>query len=139
MTDVERGPAKTMARVAISARWGDMDSFGHVNNAQYLRYMEEARVQWLASLPGISLTDHIAPVLVASHINYRRPIKWPETIAIELFIEKVGNSSLTMAHRMLSSTDASVVYCDGSVVMAWINTYTGKSVALPAAVRAVAS
>ncbi len=123
-------------RTVLGVRWGDMDAFNHVNNAQYLRYLEEARVQWLAGLPGISLTDRIAPVLVASNVNYRQPIEWPNEIAIELFIGKVGNSSLTMSHRMLSSTDASVLYSDGSVVMVWIDTRTGKSVPLPEAVRA---
>jgi acyl-CoA thioester hydrolase len=124
---------------AISVRWGDMDAFNHVNNAQYLRYLEEARVQWLAGIPGISLTDRIAPVLVASNVNYRQPIEWPSEIAVDLFIEKIGNSSLTMGHRMLSSTDASALYSDGSVVMVWIDTQTGKSVPLPEAIKAAAT
>ena len=128
-----------VARTAISVRWGDMDAFNHVNNAQYLRYLEEARVQWLASIPGISLSDRIAPVLVASNVNYRRPIEWPSEIAVELFIEKIGNSSFTMGHRMLSSTDASVLYSDGNVVMVWIDTETGKSVPVPEAIKAAAS
>ena len=132
-------PRKPVFRTAISVRWGDMDAFKHVNNAQYLRYLEEARVQWLAGIPGISLTDRIAPVLVASNLNYRRPIEWPSEIAVDLFIEKIGNSSLTMGHRMLSSTDASVLYSDGSVVMVWIDTQTGKSVPLPEAIKAAAT
>jgi acyl-CoA thioester hydrolase len=128
-------------RTVIGVRWGDMDAFNHVNNAQYLRYLEEARVQWLASIPGISLTDRIAPVLVASNVNYRQPIEWPNEIVIQLFVGKVGNSSLTLGHRMLShrtpsSGDASVLYSDGSVVMVWIDTQTGKSVTLPEAVKA---
>ena len=127
---------KQVFRTAISVRWGDMDAFNHVNNAQYLRYLEEARVQWLAGIPGISLTDRIAPVLVASNVNYRQPIEWPSEIAVDLFIEKIGNSSLTMSHRMLSSTDASVLYSDGNVVMVWIDTHTGKSVSLPEAIKA---
>ena len=131
--DTPRAPA---FRIILGVRWGDMDAFNHVNNAQYLRYLEEARVQWLASLPGVSMTDRITPVLVASQVNYRQPIEWPNEIAIELFIDRTGNSSLTMGHHMLSSTDASVLYSDGSVVMVWIDTQTGKSVPLPEAVRA---
>ncbi len=122
-------------RTSLGVRWGDMDAFNHVNNAQYLRYLEEARVQWLAGIPGMSLNDRIAPVLVASHVNYRQPIEWPNEILVELFIEKVGSSSLTMAHRMRSQTDESVLYSDGNVVMVWIDTRTGKSVPLPDAVR----
>ncbi|MGH8063073.1 MAG: acyl-CoA thioesterase [Pseudoxanthomonas sp.] len=125
-----------IARVTLGVRWGDMDSFNHVNNAVYLRYLEEARVQWLAGIAGVSLTDRIAPVLAASQVNYRKPIEWPTEIVVELFVEKLGNSSLTMGHRMLASGDSTVLYSDGSVVMVWVDTQTGKSVALPEAVRA---
>jgi acyl-CoA thioester hydrolase len=124
-------------RTTLGVRWGDMDAFNHVNNAQYLRYLEEARVQSLAGIPGISLNDRIAPVLAASNVNYRQPIEWPNEILVELFVGKVGNSSLTVGHRILSSTDASVLYSDGSVVMVWIDTQTGKSVPLPEAMKAV--
>ena len=67
-------PRQLIARVTLGVRWGDMDSFQHVNNAAYLRYLEEARVQWLAGIAGISLSDRIAPVLAASQVNYRKPI-----------------------------------------------------------------
>ena len=138
-TEPTINPQPPVHRVAISVRWGDMDAFKHVNNAQYLRYLEEARVQWLASIPGVSLGDRICPVLASINVNYRQSIEWPSDIAIELSIDRVGNSSLTMGHRMLSSTDSSVLYSDGSVVMVWIDTQTGKSVPLPEAVRTAAS
>ncbi len=134
--DKPRDPA---FRAVLSVRWGDMDSFGHVNNAQYLRYLEEARVRWLAGIPGISLGDGFVPVLVASQVNYRQPIEWPNEIAVELSIDKIGNSSLTMGHRMLSAADGSVLHSDGSVVMVWIDTQTGKPVPLPEAIRAACS
>lgn len=125
-------------RTTLGVRWGDMDAFNHVNNAEYLRYLEEARVQWLAAIPGMSLDDRIAPVLVASHVNYRRPIEWPNEVLVELFIGKIGGSSLTLAHRMRSPAggNESVLYSDGNVVMVWIDTQTGKSVPLPEAIRA---
>lgn len=128
-----------VARVVISVRWGDMDAFNHVNNAQYLRYLEEARVQWLASIPGMSLSGPISPVLVASNVNYRRAIEWPNEIAVELFIEKVGGSSVTMGHRMLSAADSTVLYSDGNVVMVWVDTQTGKSVPVPETIKAAAT
>jgi acyl-CoA thioester hydrolase len=31
-------------------RWGDMDAMGHVNNAQYFRYLETARIDWMRSM-----------------------------------------------------------------------------------------
>ncbi|MEP6907200.1 MAG: thioesterase family protein [Pseudoxanthomonas sp.] len=128
-------PRQLVARVTLAVRWGDMDSFQHINNAVYLRYLEEARVQWLAGVDGISPAGGIAPVLASSLVNYRKPIEWPAEIVVELFIEKLGNSSLTMGHRMLAAADSTVLYSDGSVVMVWIDTQTGKSVPLPESVR----
>lgn len=124
-----------MFRFALAPRWGDMDAFGHVNNAQYLRYLEEARVRWLESLPGVSLRDPVAPVLAASTVNYRTPIQWPSEIVVELFLERIGTKSICVSHRMLSSSDASLLYSDGHVVMVWVDSRTGSSVPLPDALR----
>ena len=75
---------KQLARVPISVRWRDMDSMGHVNNAKYVSYLEEARVRWLVTVPGISLQDRIAPVVAATNVNYRAPIVWPNDIVVEI-------------------------------------------------------
>ncbi len=132
----QREAPQPVFRFALEVRWGDMDAFHHVNNAQYLRYLEEARVRWLESLPGVSLRDRIAPVLAASNINYRTPIEWPHEVVVELFVERIGSKSITVSHRMLSSSDASTLFADGSVVLVWIDSQTGKSVPLPDALRA---
>ena len=60
---------KQLARVSISVRWRDMDSMGHVNNAKYISYLEEARVRWMLTVPEVSMTDRIAPVVAANNIN----------------------------------------------------------------------
>ena len=59
---------------------------------------------------------------------------WPESLRIELFVERVGNKSVTVGHRILSTTQAGLVYADGNAVMVWIDR-DGRSVALPDAVR----
>lgn len=129
-------PRHLVARVTLGVRWGDMDAFNHVNNAQYLRYLEEARLQWLAGIATFSPLDPVAPVLAASTVNYRKPIEWPSDIVVELFVEKLGNSSLTMGHRIVGAQDSTVLYSDGSVVLVWIDRQAGSSVPLPPAIRA---
>ncbi len=62
---------KILARIPISVRWRDMDSMGHVNNAKYISYLEEARVRWMLGVEGVSMTDRIAPVVAATNVNYR--------------------------------------------------------------------
>ena len=130
---------KILARIPISVRWRDMDSMGHVNNAKYISYLEEARVRWMLGVEGVAMTDRIAPVVAATNVNYKRPLIWPNDILVELFVERLGSSSITIGHRILDQKDEGVLYSDGNVVVVWIDTQTGKSASLPDAVRAASS
>lgn len=123
-------------RAELGVRWRDLDAFNHVNNSSYLTYLEEARLQWFDTLPGPWMSEAAAPVLAASHVNYRQPIGWPGSLVVELFVERLGSTSLTLAHRIVSARDASVVYSDGNVVLVWIDRASGRSTALPETVRA---
>lgn len=125
-----------LIRVPLSVRWRDLDAFNHVNNSKYLSYLEEARLRWMLSVPGMGMDDNVAPVVAASNLSYRRPIGWPGDIVVELFVERIGGSSLTIGHRIVDSKDGNVLYCDGNVVMVWIDRNTGRSAPLPEDVRA---
>lgn len=129
--------APPMFVATLAVRWRDLDAFNHVNNANYLTYLEEARLQWLYQAPDW-INSESAPVLAASELHYRRPIPWPATLHVELHCSRLGNSSITLAHRIVDAADASCLYCEGQVVMVWTNPLTGKAIALPASVRAAA-
>ncbi|MEO8779319.1 MAG: thioesterase family protein [Rhodanobacter sp.] len=122
----------------ISVRWHDLDAFNHVNNSNYLTYLEEARLQWLQHVHDW-FGEETMPVLAASNLQYRRPIAWPAVLHIELRCTRLGGSSITLAHRIVDADDATCLYCDGDVVMVWMNPATGKSTALPDSIRAAAA
>jgi YbgC/YbaW family acyl-CoA thioester hydrolase len=124
-------------RAVIPVRWRDLDAFNHVNNAMFLSYVEEARLLWMQTVEGRGLYPDAAPVVVATHMNYRRQIEWPNTLAIELSAERIGTTSLTVAHRIARADDASVVYGDGNAVVVWIGD-DGRPVALPDPIRVAA-
>jgi acyl-CoA thioester hydrolase len=119
----------------VPVRWRDLDAFNHVNNASYLGYIEEARVQWFKSLSADWSGESAAPILAAITVNYRRPAGWPETVTVELFAERIGNKSLALGHRILSATAPDLLYADGHAVMVWVDRQ-GQSVLLPENVRA---
>lgn len=125
-----------LIRTLLDVRWGDMDAFSHVNNSVFLTYLEEARLRWLQALPGPWIEEHAAPLLAAANVQFRRPIEWPGSVAVELHVERVGTSSLTISHRIVDANDAAKLFCDGHTVMVWIDHRTGKGSSLPAAVRA---
>jgi acyl-CoA thioester hydrolase len=118
----------------ISVRWRDLDAFNHVNNANYLTFLEEARLQWFNQFNGPWLEAQSAPVMAASELNYRRPIEWPAQLDVELFCTRLGNTSMTLAHRIVDAND-NQLYCDGHVVLVWMNPTTGRPIPLPQTVR----
>jgi acyl-CoA thioester hydrolase len=128
-----------LIRVPLSVRWRDLAAFNHVNNSKFLSYLEEARLRWMVTLPGHGMDEHVAPVVAAAHLNYRRPIEWPNEIDVELFVERLGTTSLSIGHRIVGANDASALYCDGNVVLVWIHRDTGQPAALPEPVRSACS
>jgi len=125
--------AGTLFRTPIALRWSDLDAFNHVNNARYLTFLEQARIEWFETVGEPWMTDDIGPVVATATLNFKRPVEYPASIAVELFTERLGNTSVTIGHRIVA--DDGTVHCDGHVVAVWINRRSGKPVALPAAVR----
>jgi len=78
----------------IEIRWRDMDVYGHVNNAVYLTYLEEARDEWLGSTladPG----DVWNWVLVRVEIDYRRELSLADDVVVaSCELARIGGSSV---------------------------------------------
>lgn len=124
-----------LIRAPITLRWRDLDAFNHVNNSTYLTYIEEARLVWFSRIEGPWYSDQCSPVVAATNINYRAQLAWPGNIVVELYCERIGNSSLTLKFRIIDAGDPEKVYGDGDVVLVWINPGSGRATPLPAAVR----
>lgn len=131
----EQAAPRPLFTASIAVRWRDLDAFNHVNNSNFLTYLEEARLQWLKDVPGTWFDAHSMPLLAAAELNYRAPIEWPASISVELSCERLGNSSITIGHRIVDGKDPQKLYCDGRTVLVWADPTTGKPVALPEAIR----
>jgi acyl-CoA thioester hydrolase len=85
-------------------RWSDMDAYGHVNNVQYLRFFEDARIEAFgahrAGADRASLLD--TGILVAGHqIEYLKPLKWrPEPVHIDLWITKMRGAQIDVGYEV---------------------------------------
>jgi acyl-CoA thioester hydrolase len=71
-------------------RWDDLDAFGHVNNAVYLTYAQEARFAW----SGI-----LEMVVARAEVDFIAPIYDGDTF-LELWVSAIGNSSFTMTYEI---------------------------------------
>ena len=132
MSDIAKDAA-VLFQHEIEPRWRDLDAFGHVNNSNFLTYLEEARIRWFETFDGEWVNAVMAPLLAAVQLNYRAPIDYPSGIRIALFAERIGTTSLTIGHRILSA-DGGTLHADGHVVMVWIDRASGRPIPLPALV-----
>ncbi|MEU8545447.1 acyl-CoA thioesterase [Streptomyces roseoverticillatus] len=108
-----------MARHLYSCplRWSDMDAFGHVNNAVFIRYLEEARIDFMFRLaPGEGSESFQGGSVVARHeIDYLRPLVHRHApVTVETWVTKVGAASLTVAYEV---KDEDQVYVRASTVV----------------------
>ncbi len=78
----------------IQLRWRDMDAYGHVNNAVYLNFLEEARDAWVQQVLG-STTDVWDFVLARVAIDFRSELKQDDgEIIVRCGLARIGRSSL---------------------------------------------
>ena len=68
----------TVHEQRISIRWRDVDSYGHVNNAVYLTYLEEARDAWVREVMGPNFNF----VIVRVAIDYRTELVLEDAVAV---------------------------------------------------------
>ncbi len=104
------------ARVAL--RWSDMDALGHINNSEYLRYLEQARIEFLADA-GSAGVPRETGLLVARHeIDYRAPMPYRrEPVEVPTWVDRIGTTSFTFAHEIIAD---GVVYARARTVIVCI-------------------
>ncbi|GAA2469939.1 acyl-CoA thioesterase [Streptomyces sp. NPDC059506] len=98
-------------------RWSDMDAYGHVNNVVFLRYLEEARIDFMFRLaPGDGDESFSGGSVVAHHeIDYLRPlVHRHEPVTVETWVTGIGAAKLTLAYEV---KDEDTVYVRASTVM----------------------
>ena len=98
-------------------RWDDIDAFGHVNNAKYLTYIQEARFLWSPLLEMVvakAEVDYLVPIYVGGRFY-----------DITLWVEQIGNSSFTLGYEVIG--DNGVVNAKVKTVQVAVSMETKKS------------
>ena len=117
----------------IEVRYGDLDPQGHLNNASYLTFFEQARIQYLRHLgmfdEGQSFMD-IGVILADVHIAYKKPVEWGTPVKVGVRTMKIGNKSMTVEQTIVHA-ETGEVFAIGEVVMVTYDYHTGKSIPIP--------
>jgi len=87
----------------LQIRWADLDAFKHINNAAYLVYMQEAREDftWFSRIAKGEEPLLADMVVARAEVDFLAPIhQTGTTLDVEIYIEKVSNSSFVMVYEM---------------------------------------
>jgi acyl-CoA thioester hydrolase len=105
-----------MHEVRIEIRWRDMDAYGHVNNAVYLNYLEEARDAWVQKVLG-SVANTWDFVLARVAIDFRGELKQDDgAVLVRCRLDSLGRSSVRTREEVLK-LDGSVSAEAASVIV----------------------
>ena len=123
-----------LATQPLSMRWGDMDALGHLNNAVYLTYFEQARTDWLLGVDGgrEAWNAVMGPVMARVEFAYKRPIVFPATVLVDLWGEAPRRSSVVVHCRLRTAEATGVTRAEGQTTLVWVRLDTGRPTSLPA-------
>lgn len=87
----------------IPVHWGDMDAANHVNNVQYLRWTESARIAFFEKFQiGIAFQKGIAPILAWHDCKYIFPLTYPDTAIVTCGVQTIEDHQFFLECRIFS-------------------------------------
>ena len=119
----------------IRVYWEDTDAGGIVFYANYLKFFERARTEWLRAL-GIgqhALREETGGMFVVSEttIKYHRPAKLDDQLRVTATLAEGGRASLVIAQQAwLGET----LLCEGTIRIGWVDAATMKPARIPSSV-----
>ncbi|WP_096395486.1 thioesterase family protein [Halorubrum trapanicum] len=118
---------------AIDVRFRDIDAMGHVNNAVYATYVEQARTRYFRDVLDADLA-RVSTVLASISIDFRRPIELSDgEVTVTVDVADLGRSSATMTHEVRVG-DAVAAEAEATLVS--LDPETGEPAPLPEEHRA---
>ncbi|WP_423744443.1 thioesterase family protein (plasmid) [Haladaptatus sp. SPP-AMP-3] len=84
---------------AIEVRYRDLDTMGHVNNAVYATYLEQARIAYFRDVLGVP-SDEINGVIAHLELDYHRSITGGDDVTVGVRVADIGTTSIMMEHEI---------------------------------------
>ena len=119
--------------IPIDIRFADLDAYGHVNNATYLTYLENARVKLFDECYENFLASKLMFLVVRVECDYKKPIEMYDTLYITIATEKLKRSSFIFNYRFHDGNG--LIYANARTVMACYDPVIKKPVAIPAEMK----
>ena len=126
---------KFLNAITITLRWTDMDAYGHLGNSRFFDFMTDARV----AVTELNILDDLSKqyVIVDAQCSFKKPCYYPGTLLVKQYVEKIGNSSLTLSYTFAMEDAPEVICAHGRAVMVHVDANLETAVRIPEKVRAL--
>jgi acyl-CoA thioester hydrolase len=115
-------------KTPVAVRFKDIDAMGHVNNAVYATYFEEARAAFARQVLGLTRLDAFDFVVARLEIDFRRPLLYGEDLEAALWVGRMGQRSFTLEYRLTSGANT---VAEGRSVQVFYDYASGVPKAVP--------
>lgn len=121
----------------IKVRGYHLDLYGHVNNARYLEFLEEARWALMEDRPEVAGLHErgLSFVVVNINIDYRRPATNGDELVITSRLAHVGNRSMAF-EQVVTLAGTSEIVAQAKVTFVLVDAATGRPVVIDDDLRA---
>src|SRR5690606_15374216 len=99
--------------------WSELDLFGHVNNVQFFKFIQSARVNYweLIGLYKMLMEEKIGPLLASAECQFKKPLYYPGEIKIYTRLNFIKNTSLGLEYRLLNDAGETVAEAQDVMVL----------------------
>jgi acyl-CoA thioester hydrolase len=119
----------------LPVRWGDQDPLGHVNNARYFTYFEQARIEAFGRVFPDGWPSDSGPILASISCDFKRPIHHPADLVVRVYGGEPGRTSFPQTYELTVEGDEDTVYAHATAALVWVSRETGRPVPLPDVLR----
>ena len=103
----------------MNVEWGDMDALQHVNNVEYFKYFQKARIAYFEknSSENLFVESRISTILASTECKFIYPLKYPDTISIGARVDSMADQYFTMKYAVISHKNQKLVAIGGAKVV----------------------
>jgi acyl-CoA thioester hydrolase len=132
--------ANTPFGFPLRVYWEDTDAGGIVFYANYLKFMERGRTEWLRAL-GFNqqvLREQVGGMFVVSEtaVKYHQPARLDDALWVTARVQEAGRVSLTIAQQVLLRREGQndTLLAEGNIRIGWVDASTLKPTRIPASI-----
>lgn len=103
----------------VPVRFSDTDGLGHVNNANYLSFLEVARIDYLREVVGRVRIEEFGVIVARVEIDYKSPVLHHEKLLVGCRVSEIGGASIHMEYRIETKAEGRLVAEAKSVMVAF--------------------